>query len=110
MRRPGQSAASWAREVQRHNRRLARSPGLSWRVLVHDEARNVPLEEHSDRRRWRFDELVVDHWLHVEQLNTRVWYLQVGDHQMSIEVKRDGSVVLRHYELGDLLRLVQDQS
>jgi hypothetical protein len=37
-----------------------------------------------------FDELVVGRWLHVEQMNTGRWWMNVGGVTLWVEVDRDG--------------------
>jgi hypothetical protein len=91
--------------------------GSSWRVLAHD-ARDVaePFDVHSreyDRRndgvaahrngasynsrhesRTRqevFDELVIDGWLHLEQMTARSWWLRIGKEAVFITIDRDGN-------------------
>lgn len=50
-----------------------RKPGSRWRVLAHDDGKRVEL-----RDRGVVDELVIDDWLHLEQLNARTWCLVIG--------------------------------
>jgi hypothetical protein len=49
-------------------------PGRQWRVLAHREDGKVELENQG-----KFDELAVDDWLHIEQMDDRGWWLRVGD-------------------------------
>jgi hypothetical protein len=49
-------------------------PGKRWRILAHREGEKIVLENQG-----AFDELVVDDWLHVEQMDNNVWWLRVGD-------------------------------
>lgn len=39
-----------------------------------------------------FDEIVVDDWLHVEQMSERHWWAQVGDARVEITIDRRGQV------------------
>ena len=50
-------------------------PGRRWRVLawVEKGAERIEL-----RDRGIFDELVVDDWLHVEQMADNEWWMQIG--------------------------------
>lgn len=52
-----------------------RKPGHRWRVLAH--------RKNGDRVELKnegcFDEVVVDDWLHVEQMGVRDWWAQIGD-------------------------------
>lgn len=53
----------------------SRLPGMRWRVLVHEDG--------------AFDELVIDRWLHLEQMNERNWFLQLGPLYVSVELNAD---------------------
>lgn len=70
--------AEWAR-------RGARAPGHEWTlrtgegsVLASDGA--------------FFDELVVDHWLHIEHLDAHIWWMRIGDARLHVTVEPDGRV------------------
>lgn len=75
-------------------RRLA---GTSWRVKF-DEAptgRNGMYgpEHHissADYPPTVFDELVIDRWLHLEQMNTGLWWLSIAGLVVFVRVDRDG--------------------
>lgn len=58
------------------------SPGREWRLLAHEEA-----GEFEARNRGVFDELVVDDWLHVEQMQEREWWIQVGDARLLVTIE-----------------------
>ena len=80
--------------------------GACWRVLAHDpRGRRAPFSVHSaDYResrsvlsdptkllgRYVLDELVIDDWLHLEQMATRLWWLRIGDDMVMISIGRDG--------------------
>lgn len=38
-----------------------------------------------------FDELVIDDWFHIEQMDKRLWWMRVGDLNINIHVRSDGS-------------------
>ena len=107
MRRDGETDRSWEAHCKRREAAMAKRPGRSWRVLVQSSTDHW--DAHSeDHPGLVFDELVVDHWIHLEQMSTRIWYLGIGDHQLSIYVPRDGSPPkLVHYELGDLAKIIK---
>jgi hypothetical protein len=65
----------------------ARSPGLRWRVRAYGDDGEFEVED-----RGKFDELVVDHWLHVEQMDDRLWIVRVGDRGFLVDVKKNGTV------------------
>ncbi len=71
---------------------FAKSPGHKWRVLAHDGHKRIELENKG-----AFDELVVDHWLHLERMDEREWLLALGhDPEVAIwiTVKDDGRVAV----------------
>jgi hypothetical protein len=38
------------------------------------------------------DEVVIDHWLHLEQMDDRKWWMRVGDARLLVLVLEDGRV------------------
>jgi len=90
--------------------------GAKWRVLAHQRGQRVELysKDYPESmtcdgpgKPWRrlgppidpklrtkeraiFDELVIDDWLHIEQMDTRVWWLRIGDDMVMISIGRDG--------------------
>lgn len=88
-----------------------RRAGTRWRLLVHEwigpqpdgttygDAHHVTNKPGSERR-WsvhhelpantEFDELVVDRWLHIEQMDTGKWWMNVGGVVLWVDVDRDG--------------------
>ncbi|MBE4790281.1 hypothetical protein [Streptomyces caniscabiei] len=98
------------------SRRLRR-PGGRWRLLVHEYLGRVPGQREGaggpahtvtpdpafarknpdgDLSRTHliagteFDELVVGSWLHVEQLDTSVWWANIGGVTVHVTADRDG--------------------
>jgi hypothetical protein len=68
-------------------RHFAASPGREWRLLAHRES-----GEFEVRNQGVFDELTVDHWLHIEQLGEREWWMRVGDARLLVTVSSEGAV------------------
>ncbi|NUP08114.1 MAG: hypothetical protein HOW73_18865 [Polyangiaceae bacterium] len=66
------------------------APGTTWRVL----ARRANEEPVSVSAAGTFDELVVDHWLHIEQMEERTWWFRVGDARLMASVDVDGRLSL----------------
>lgn len=52
--------------------------GHTWRVLAHYGKSRLDL-----RNEGQFDELVVDQWLHVEQMGDDQWWIHIGRHDGS---------------------------
>jgi hypothetical protein len=68
------------------------TPGYKWRLLAHGQRPNKiagPLSIESGGAT-QFDELVVDDWLHIEQMDTRVWWMRVGETTFDIRIDRKG--------------------
>ena len=40
------------------------------------------------------DELVIDDWLHIEQMDTRVWWMQIGDARIHVRVSVRGAPIV----------------
>jgi hypothetical protein len=70
-------------------RRCARSPGSEWRVEARDGERRIVWSNEGI-----FDELVVDYWLHLEQLDERTWWMRVGDARVRISIAEDAAVTV----------------
>lgn len=72
-------------------------PGARWRILANGNAEQISLRSRDYEantgghpERTIFDELVVDHWLHLEQMDRNAWWLMVGEMRIWITVGRDG--------------------
>lgn len=63
-------------------------PGSRWRVLAWAKKgeRRIEVEDKGV-----FDELVVDDWLHIEQMDKRRWWMNVGGVTLWITVNNDGN-------------------
>jgi hypothetical protein len=70
-------------------RDLVRGPGAEWRMTTRTGAGKV---EHTGEG--TFDELTVDQWLHIEQLEERVWWMRVGDARVEVSIETDGSTTV----------------
>lgn len=64
---------------------MKRVPGSTWRVLAHAATGPFHVENQGV-----FDELAVDDWLHVEQMDECVWFLKVGDARLQVTIGEDG--------------------
>jgi hypothetical protein len=77
-------------------------PGFAWRILAHEReeikkdsphtGKSIDIDSGISRTssgypgiraqfagNWEFDELVIDHWFHLEQMNDRHWWIGIGD-------------------------------
>ncbi|RMF00383.1 MAG: hypothetical protein D6773_11525 [Alphaproteobacteria bacterium] len=68
----------------------AKESGRSWRLLAHKESGDLSIENEG-----LFDELVLDHWFHMERMQERLWWLRVGDARLLVELHEDGSAALK---------------
>lgn len=55
--------------------------GERWRLLAHESGGSYAVED-----RGTFDELVVDDWLHVEQLDDALWWIRLGDARIHVRL------------------------
>jgi hypothetical protein len=60
-------------------------PGSRWRILAHATGQKFEAENQGV-----VDELVVDDWLHLEQMAEREWCLRLGDARIWIDIDEDG--------------------
>ena len=91
-----------------------RRPGSPWRLLVHEYigkqdgnprtygiSHNVSSQPSRTREpsEWssehtlegtEFDELVVGQWIHIEQMDTSLWWMNVGGVTINVRADRDG--------------------
>jgi hypothetical protein len=62
-------------------------PGSRWRILARDGEREITAQNEGV-----FDELVVDEWLHLEQMDDSTWWMRLADARIDIRVLPDGRV------------------
>lgn len=76
-----------------------RKPGQAWRILAWDEKRSAKYEMED---KGTFDELVIDDWFHLEQMDFRDWWARIGDAWLWIHVPPKGPpvVTVRRGEYG----------
>lgn len=72
------------------DRECAKRPGSRWRI----DAYGPGDEAFRAENQGTFNEVVVDHWLHVEQMENRLWIVRIGQRGFSVYVNADGSVEL----------------
>jgi hypothetical protein len=61
-------------------------PGARWRVLAKDGGREIELENQGI-----FDELVIDDWLHLEQMDDNSWRARIGDASIQVVIHPSGA-------------------
>lgn len=64
-------------------------PGSRWRLSAYQKGgrERVNLENAGV-----FDELVVDDWFHMEQMDTRAWWLRLGQSSVFVHIGTDGKL------------------
>lgn len=65
-------------------------PGSQWRVLARGP-NDVPIRIPTQGC---FDELVVDHWLHIEQMDAFTWWVRLGDARLTTLIDSNGRVTV----------------
>ena len=63
--------------------------GGSWRLLVRRASEELSIENEGT-----LDELVLDHWFHLERMQENLWWLRVGDARLFLKLLDDGSTEL----------------
>ncbi len=64
-------------------------PGSRWRVLGNSASERFE-REFDGEDALVFDELVVDDWLHVEQMEDNAWWARIGDAWVFVELPPNG--------------------
>lgn len=62
-------------------------PGSQWRISASKDGEKVEVEDQGV-----LDEVVIQPWLHLEQLDDREWWMRLGDARILINVAADGKV------------------
>ncbi len=81
------------RSALRFLRAGERRPGAQWLVRYGDKGEQVS-------ETGIFDELVVDDWLHIEQMTDRCWHVRLGDACASVRIDRKGKARVTMFEGG----------
>lgn len=88
-----------AKRPGHHWRMLAQGPGSTgyFHVRTNPEQGTVVSEGHPERPVYQrasieFDEMVVDHWFHLERMDHRAWWARVGDARLWIKILKTGEV------------------
>lgn len=61
--------------------------------MAHGQDGPLDIRSHPDHPRV-FDELVIDHWLHVEMMDDRLWWIDVGGTHINIWIDGDGRPII----------------
>lgn len=77
-------------------------PGRRWRILAYEdnggriEVRSPDIDRPTVSGRSVLDEVVIDDWLHLEQMDTRKWLLVLGGFHFWITVPKKGRAEVTH--------------
>lgn len=74
-------------------------PGKQWRILAHDldPAQPTTVDVQGDGKTV-FDELVIDKFFHLEQMDDSFWWMRVGEATFHILVDAQGKAAVRLVE------------
>lgn len=61
--------------------------GSKWRLLAWKNKGQEKVEMHNEGI---FDELVIDDWFHIEQMDTDAWWMRIGRYNVNIQLRKDG--------------------
>lgn len=61
--------------------------GSHWRILAW---KNKGKEKVEMRNEGIFDELVIDDWFHIEQMDNAAWWMRIGNVMVNIQLRKDG--------------------
>lgn len=80
-------------------------PGSRWRILAWAGERQHKLDLDSRAFPSVFDEIVIDDWFHLEQMDARTWWMAVSGvgqdgkrvrETLWIRIRRDGVAIITH--------------
>jgi hypothetical protein len=134
MRGRKESLSSWKKRVAKRSRQMRKKPGHAWRVLAQSGKTEVHASSTPELRTslrkvckilrqdasiqifdgppWKgtvLDEVVIDDWLHIEQMDERYWWMRVGEYVLWITIPKKGppQVTVRREPEDRLLTRVQ---
>jgi hypothetical protein len=64
-------------------------PGRRWQARARDGSRALEYGPEGV-----FDELSIDDWLHLEQMDDRLWWIRVGDAEILVRIEANGSATV----------------
>lgn len=78
---------------------LRRRPGYQWRTLAHHDSVAVDSlqQRYEPKNAVCFDELVIDNWFHLEQMDDRSWWMDVGGHHINVYIPSSASKPVEVY-------------
>jgi hypothetical protein len=64
-------------------------PGATWRILARQGERRIEMENQGI-----FDELVIDDWFHLEQMDDRRWWMRIGKASVHVVISPAGEATV----------------
>ena len=65
-----------------------KKPGMHWRTLAWNEKTGQKVEQDfKPKDNVQFDELVIDDWLHIEQMDTHNYWMSIGDAAVNVTIR-----------------------
>lgn len=92
-----EEAIAWASKLGKVGAREGLPRGDQWRIEL--KTAGVPTELRSSSGGPVLDEVVIDEWFHIEQLDARTWWLRIGDVRIVVS-PRKGNVAHVSVERG----------
>ena len=65
-----------------------RKIGSKWRISLYPFKKSTPRDIDSNTHPSIFDELCIDEWFHLEQMDNNYWWLCIGDQHFDIFVDK----------------------
>ena len=75
-------------------------PGRTWSILAHGTNRPAIDLQFDQKSRTTFDELIIDDWFHIEQMDDRAYWVRVGPLVLFVRIPSNGEVDVS-VEVGD---------
>lgn len=66
-------------------------PGYKWRTELKCEDYKDRIQsdsysiEQKNHKKYYFDELVIDHWFHLEMMNENSYWMRIGDYRVGVK-------------------------
>jgi hypothetical protein len=83
-------------------------PGYTWRILAHGRTGQGQKGAHTGTSHFlssddydapvQFDELIIDHWFHLEKMSDRHWWMSVGDWHINVSIDANGTPYVSMYQ------------
>jgi hypothetical protein len=90
------------RSMSKTKARKSKKPGARWRLQAYSAKRCKGRTFYRDRfdieNQGIFDELVIDDWFHIEQMDDRCWWVRLGQNTTFVKIDRKGRAKVMPWE------------